>query len=199
MLKLAAGLFAPSAGRVLIGGTDIREVREASLREVVAYVPQFPHLFRMTAAENIALSESVDPVRVREAARLAGAEDFLTALPNGYDTLVGDGGHLLSGGEVRRLALARAFYKGGRVLLLDEWTECLDALTEERVRGAMDALTADKTVIIVAHRLETASRCDYVAVMEDGRIVEYGRPSELLADENSHFARLVREGEGASV
>lgn len=199
MLKLAAGLICPSAGRVLIAGQEVCSVREEHLRELVAYVPQFPHMFRMTAAENIALSESVDMARVREAARLAGAEDFLEGLPQGYDTMIGDGGHMLSGGEVRRLALARAFYKGGRVLLLDEWTEGLDSLTEMRVRRAMDALTADKTVIIVAHRLETAARCDYVAVMEDGRIVEYGRPSELLADETSRYARLVREGEGASV
>ena len=198
MLKLAAGLMKPSGGRVLLGGCDVCGAAEEELYAQVAYVPQFPHLFRMTVADNIALGGAVDMARLRQAARLAGADDFLAALPAGYDTMVGDGGHVLSGGEVRRLALARAFYQGGSVLLLDEWTEGLDALTEMRVQAAMDELTRGKTVLIVAHRLETAARADYVAVMDGGRVVEYGRPSELLK-KDGHYARLVRAGEGAAI
>ena len=197
MLKLAAGMMRPSGGRVLLGDTVLTDLDESIVRREIAYVAQFPHMFCMTIAENIALAGKVDIARVKEAARQAGADDFIEMLPDGYDTVIGDGGHALSGGEVRRIALARAFYQGGSVLLLDEWTEGLDALTEARVQSAMDKLTVGKTVVIVAHRLETASRADYVAVMEDGRIVEYGSPDELAAM-NGHYAQMMgREEEEA--
>ena len=194
MLKLASGLAKANSGRILLNDTVLTDIKEAIVREHIAYVAQFPHMFRMTVADNIALTGEVDMARVREAARLAGADDFIEKLPDGYDTMIGDGGHALSGGEVRRIALARAFYQGGSVLLLDEWTEGLDALTEARVQSAMDKLTVGKTVVIVAHRLETASRADYVAVMEEGRIVEYGSPDELL-EKNGHYAQMMGRGE----
>lgn len=196
MLKLASGLTKANRGRVLLGDAVLTELDEAVVREQIAYVAQFPHMFRMTVADNIALAGKVDMARVREAARQAGADDFIERLPDGYDTFVGDGGHALSGGEVRRIALARAFYQGGSVLLLDEWTEGLDALTEARVQSAMDKLTVGKTVVIVAHRLETASRADYVAVMEDGRIAEYGSPDELLAKGGRYAQMMGREEAG---
>ncbi|MBR0324905.1 MAG: ATP-binding cassette domain-containing protein, partial [Selenomonadales bacterium] len=196
MLKLASGLTKANSGRVLLGDAVLTELDEAVVREQIAYVAQFPHMFRMTVADNIALTGKVDMARVREAARQAGADDFIERLPDGYDTFVGDGGHALSGGEVRRIALARAFYQGGSVLLLDEWTEGLDALTEARVQSAMDKLTVGKTVVIVAHRLETASRADYVAVMEDGRIVEYGSPDELLSKGGRYAQMMGREEAG---
>lgn len=196
MLKLASGLTKANSGRVLLGDAVLTDLDEAIVREQIAYVAQFPHMFRMTVADNIALTGKVDMARVREAARQAGADDFIEMLPDGYDTLVGDGGHALSGGEVRRIALARAFYQGGSVLLLDEWTEGLDALTEARVQSAMDKLTVGKTVVIVAHRLETASRADYVAVMEDGRIAEYGSPDELLAKGGRYAQMMGREEAG---
>ncbi len=195
MLKLASGLAKASGGQVLLDDVPLTEINEAVVRREIAYVAQFPHMFRMTVADNIALSGEVDMVRVEEAARLAGADDFIEMLPDGYDTMIGDGGHALSGGEVRRIALARAFYQGGSVLLLDEWTEGLDALTEARVQSALDKLTVGKTVVIVAHRLETASRADYVAVMDDGRVAEYGRPYELLAA-GGYYAQMMRAGEG---
>ncbi|MBQ2113639.1 MAG: thiol reductant ABC exporter subunit CydD [Selenomonadales bacterium] len=196
MLKLASGLTKANSGRVLLGDAVLTDLDEAIVREQIAYVAQFPHMFRMTVADNIALAGKVDMARVREAARQAGADDFIERLPDGYDTFVGDGGHALSGGEVRRIALARAFYQGGSVLLLDEWTEGLDALTEARVQSAMDKLTVGKTVVIVAHRLETASRADYVAVMEDGRIAEYGSPDELLAKGGRYAQMMGREEAG---
>ena len=197
MLKLASGLAKANSGRVMINDAVLTELDESIVREHIAYVAQFPHMFRMTVADNIALTGAVDIARVKEAARLAGADDFIEMLPDGYDTLVGDGGHALSGGEVRRIALARAFYQGGSVLLLDEWTEGLDALTEARVQSALDKLTVGKTVVIVAHRLETASRADYVAVMEDGRIVEYGSPNELISKGGHYTQMMGREGEEA--
>lgn len=198
MLKLAAGLMKASGGQVLLNDMPLAELDEELIRREIAYVAQFPHMFRMTVADNIALSGDADMTRVREAARLAGADDFIEMLPDGYDTMVGDGGHALSGGEVRRIALARAFYQGGSVLLLDEWTEGLDALTQARVQSAMDKLTAGKTVVIVAHRLKTASRADYVAVMEDGRTIEYGSPDELLAV-GGYYAQMMGAGEERGV
>lgn len=197
MLKLASGLAKASGGQVLLHDIPLTEINEALVRDHIAYVAQFPHMFRMTVADNIALEGDVDMVRVREASRLAGADDFIEMLPDGYDTMIGDGGHALSGGEVRRIALARAFYQGGSVLLLDEWTEGLDALTEARVQSALDKLTSGKTVVVVAHRLETASRADYVAVMEDGRVTEYGTPDELLAAGGQYAQMMGREEDEA--
>lgn len=190
LMKVVAGLIAPSAGAVSVAGTQLDAWSEEAWRAEVGYALQRVHMFRASVRDNIAWGSAVDMARVAEAARYAGAEGFIASLPAGYDTMLGEGGHPLSGGEMRRIALARAFYHGGRVLLLDEWTQGLDAVTERAVESALSHLIDGRTVLMVAHRTSTVMRADYVAVMEDGRVVEYGTPRELLA-RGGAFARLV--------
>lgn len=190
MLRLAARLMAPDSGTVVIDGTEAADWEASCLRGEIAYALQSVHLFRRSVADNIALGGASEDAIVR-AAQAAQADDFIRALPQGYDTMLGDGGHRLSGGQVRRIALARAFCHGGRVLLLDEWTEGLDAQTEQAIARALETLRQGKTVLMVAHRLKTAMAADYVAVMDDGRVVEYGTPAKLIKSGGT-FARMVR-------
>lgn len=190
LMKVVAGLIAPSAGAVSVAGTHLDAWSEEAWRAEVGYALQRVHMFRASVRDNIAWGSTVDMARVAEAARCAGAEGFIASLPAGYDTMLGEGGHPLSGGEMRRIALARAFYHGGHVLLLDEWTQGLDAVTERAVESALPNLAEGRTVLMVAHRTSTVMRADYVAVMEDGMVVEYGTPRELLA-QGGAFSRLV--------
>lgn len=199
LLRLAANLIVPQAGRVVLDGTALDDWDAEALGREVACALQQVHLFRRSVADNIALSGTASAEEIERAARLVGADAFIRALPNGYDTMLGDGGHRLSGGEVRRMALARAFCHGGHVLLLDEWTEGLDAVTESALYRSVCATEEKRTVLMVAHRIETAMRADYVAVLDGGRIVEYGEPSVLLA-QGGHWARLVESArKGADV
>ena len=173
LLSLLLRFFDPSAGRILVGGLDLVELDPDAWRRTMAYVPQSPTLFRGSAADNIRLGEpGADADRVRAAARLAGAHDFVEALPDGYETIVGDGGRLLSTGQRRRLALARAFLRDAPLVLLDEPTADLDPASAALVGDAIDRLRAGRTVVLVAHRPELAARADRVVRMEHGRIVE---------------------------
>lgn len=191
LLKLTAGLMRPKAGRITIDGTPIAEWDESALCTEVSYALQSVHLFRRSVADNILLAGSDRDRAVRAAVR-AGADEFIRTLPKGYDTMLGDGGHRLSGGEVRRIALARAFAHGGHILLLDEWTEGLDAVTESALMREIERQKGSSTVLMAAHRLSVAMRADYVAVLDGGRVVEYGVPSELLLKDGA-FARLVHK------
>lgn len=190
LMKVVAGLLAPSSGAVSVDGVRLDTWSEKSWRAEVGYALQQVHMFRASVRDNIAWGSTVDMARVVEAARYAGAEGFIASLPQGYDTMLGAGGHPLSGGQMRRIALARAFYHGGHVLLLDEWTQGLDAVTERAIESALPKLTDGRTVLMVAHRTSTVMRADYVAVMDNGTVVEYGTPSELLA-QGGAFSRLV--------
>jgi ABC-type multidrug transport system fused ATPase/permease subunit len=162
----------------------------------VALVPQRPHMFAGTIGDNIALgAPGADPERVREAARLAAADGFIAALPAGYDTPLGEHGQTLSGGQVQRIALARAFLKAGMksgapVVLMDEGTAGLDRDTEAAVTAAVARLAAGRTALIVAHRLATVRMADRIVFMEGGRIVEDGPRAALEAD-GRRFAALL--------
>ena len=169
----------PTSGRILVGTDDLAALDAAGWRRSIAYVPQRPTLFRGTIADNILLGDaSADDAGVRQAARLAGAHDFVSGLPDGYATLVGDGGRTLSTGERRRIALARAFLRDAPLVILDEPTADLDDASAELAREAIERLRVGRTVLLIAHRPELAALADRVVVVEAGRVFE---PAEEAA------------------
>ena len=180
----------PTAGRVLIDGRDVRTMAVASLRQQVAVVLQEAFLFPMSVADNIALGRPDAPRdAIERAAQAANAHDFITALPQGYDTLLGERGGSLSGGERQRIAIARALLKNAPILILDEPTSSLDADTEHAVVEALERLMRGRTTFIVAHRLSTIRRATTILVLHEGRIVERGSHAMLLAG-NGPYRRL---------
>ena len=174
--------YDPQAGRVTLDGATCARSPCASLRENVALVLQDPILFAASVRENIAYGRpAATPPRSSSAARDASAHDFIAALPEGYDTVVGERGVTLSGGQRQRLAIARAFVKDAPVLILDEPTSALDADNERAVLDALGRLMRGRTTLIIAHRLSTVRRADRIVVLQDGAVVEQGRHAELLA------------------
>jgi ABC-type multidrug transport system fused ATPase/permease subunit len=181
----------PDIGRVLVDGAPLSSVDPATWRRRVAWVPQLPHLFHGTVADNIRLARPEAGLdTVIAAARDAHAHDFIHALPHGYDTSLGEQGARLSGGQRQRLAIARAFLKDAPVLLLDEATANLDARSDALIRDALARLMAGRTVLIIAHRLELAYTADQIVVMQAGRAVEMGAHRDLLA-RNGLYRQLV--------
>jgi subfamily B ATP-binding cassette protein MsbA len=191
-----------SAGRVTIDGTDVRQVTLASLRRQIAVVTQETILFNDTIRANIAYGRPEVPLeRVEHAARLAQAHEFIRALPQGYDTRVGERGVLLSGGQRQRIAIARAFLKDAPLLVLDEATSALDAESEREVQRALDTLMRGEsghrpTTLVIAHRLSTIRDADTILVIAGGAVVEAGRHEDLLS-RGGEYARLYRAYEGA--
>jgi ATP-binding cassette subfamily C protein CydD len=171
--SLLLRLATPTTGRVTVGGVDLERCNANAWRQQLAWVPQRPTLFRATVADNIRLGRiDAGDSEVRAAARLACADEFVRALPDGYDTVVGEGGRPLSAGERRRIALARAFLRDAALVVLDEPTADLDPATAALVAGAVDRLRPGRTLLLIAHRRELASRADRVLVMEGGRTTE---------------------------
>jgi ATP-binding cassette, subfamily C, bacterial CydD len=166
----------PTSGRILVGTDDLAALDAAGWRRSIGYVPQRPTLFRGTIADNIRLGDaSADDARVREAARHAGAHDFVSGLPDGYATLVGDGGRTLSTGERRRIALARAFLRDVPLVILDEPTADLDDASAELVRAAIERLRVGRTLLLIAHRPVLTAAADRVVRIDEGRVVEPAR------------------------
>jgi ATP-binding cassette, subfamily B, bacterial len=197
-VKLVQRLYDIQDGEIRIDGVDIASVSQASLRRAIATVPQDPALFHRSIAENIAYARpdaTADEIRL--AARRARAHDFISRLPAGYDTLVGERGVKLSGGERQRVALARAFLADAPILVLDEATSSLDVETERQVQAAMEELMAGRTTIVIAHRLSTIRGADRILVFQDGRIVEEGGHGELKA-RGGLYAHLNAVTEGAA-
>lgn len=177
-------------GAIYIDGIDIRRIKLSSLRSLISVVSQEVILFNDTVYNNILYGRpdaSYD--EVIEAAKLAHAHEFITQLPEGYDTLIGDRGARLSGGERQRIAIARAILKNAPILILDEATSALDAESENIVKQALYNLMKGKTALIIAHRLATVVEADRILVVEDGKIVEEGTHEELLS-KNGTYRKL---------
>jgi ATP-binding cassette subfamily B protein len=176
----------------LLNGTDIRALRVEDVRRQIALVPQDPVIFGITVAENIAYgSDSVSEAAMRQAALQAGADEFIRALSDGYDTRLGERGSTLSGGQRQRVAIARAMVRDAPVLLLDEATSSLDAESEALVQSALERLMRGRTTLVIAHRLATVLKAERILVMEAGRIVEEGTHASLVTA-GGLYARLAK-------
>lgn len=195
LINLLMRFYDPRSGSVEIDGISLRDIATAELRRLMALVSQEIAIFDMTVAENIALGrQDATRAEIEEAARRANAHAFITALPQGYDTRVGESGCTLSGGQRQRIAIARALVRQTPILLLDEATAALDSKSEAEVQAALDQLSGDYTIIAVAHRLSTLRHFDRIVVMESGRIVEEGPFAELMARQGRFHAMATRQG-----
>ncbi len=192
MLHMLMRFYDPQSGRITLDGIDLRDMARADFRQAIAMVPQDPVIFATSALENIAfgrMGASIDEVKA--AARAAAAHDFISALPDGYDSYLGERGVMLSGGQKQRIAIARAILRDAPVLLLDEATSALDAESERAVQKAVDTMAKGRTLLVVAHRLATVKRADRIVVFDKGRIVATGKHAELVA-QGGLYARLAR-------
>ena len=194
LVSLISRLYDASEGRVLLDGADVRETDLRELRESVAIVSDDPFLFSATVAENIAYGRpDATPEEIEQAARRAQAYDFVAALPQGFQTRVGERGLSLSGGQRQRLAIARALVADPRVLILDDATSSVDASTEQSIKLALDQAMAGRTTFVIAHRLSTISLADEIVVLDHGRIAAHGDHDELL-EASELYREIVEKG-----
>jgi len=190
LARLLFRFYEVQAGRVLIDGQDVREVTQASLRAAIGIVPQDTVLFNDTIEYNIAYGRpGASKEEIVAAARAAHIHDFVSRLPDGYDTMVGERGLKLSGGEKQRVAIARTLLKRPSILVFDEATSALDSRTERVIQAELEAIAAGRTTLVIAHRLSTIVNADQIVVLDGGRVVERGTHGQLLAAGGA-YARL---------
>ena len=188
------------SGKITIDGQDISEVTQASLRAKIAYVPQEPLLFHRSVRENIAYGRpDATDAEIEEAAKKAGAYDFIVGLKDGFDTMVGERGIKLSGGQRQRVAIARAILKNAPILVLDEATSALDSESEALIQKSLETLMENRTSIVIAHRLSTIAKLDRIIVLKDGKIVEDGSHDELINKKRGVYAKLWARQSGGFI
>jgi subfamily B ATP-binding cassette protein HlyB/CyaB len=197
LTKLVQRLYVPERGRVAVDGADLSLIDPTWLRRQVGVVLQENVLFSGTVRENIALTDPAMPMeRVVQAAKLAGAHDFILELPEGYDAVIGERGNSLSGGQRQRIAIARALINDPRILIFDEATSALDYESERIIQDNMRAIAKGRTVLIIAHRLSTVRMADRIITIEGGRVVEDGSHDELIK-RGGRYAKLHQYQAGA--
>lgn len=191
-VNLILRFFSLEKGRILIDDQDIASVTLESLRQNIVLIPQDPILFHRTLEDNIRYGWlEASQNEVIEAAKLAHCDEFIKKCPGGYDSLVGERGTKLSGGEKQRIAIARAMLLKAPILILDEATSALDSVTEQYIQDSLEKLMANRTTIVVAHRLSTLAKMDRILVFDQGKIIEEGSHQELL-NKNGHYAHMWR-------
>jgi subfamily B ATP-binding cassette protein MsbA len=190
-VDLIPRFYEPTEGRILLDGVDTREIALPALRSLIAIVSQDTVLFNDTVRNNLAYGAAgkYSDAEVEKAARAANAHGFISELPNGYETVLGERGTRLSGGQRQRLSIARALLVDPPILILDEATSALDTESERLVQEAIDRLLANRTVFVIAHRLSTIQHADQILVLDRGRVVEHGTHAALLA-RRGHYHRL---------
>ncbi len=194
LVQLLPRLYDVTEGAVRIDGADVRDVDVAQLRHAIAIVDDDPFLFSATVAENIAYARAdATPEEIELAARRAQAHDFISRMPDGYDTRVGERGVTLSGGQRQRIAIARAFLADPRILVLDDATSSVDASTEQQIKAALREVMAGRTTFVIAHRLSTISLADEIVVLEDGTVLAHGSHDELL-ERSELYREIVEKG-----
>jgi ABC-type multidrug transport system fused ATPase/permease subunit len=194
LVALVPRLYDPVEGEVVVDGVDVRDVDMHALRREIALVSDDPFLFSATVRENIAYARpDASFEEIEQAARRAGAHDFILELPNGYDTRVGERGYSLSGGQRQRLSIARALIMNPRILILDDATSSVDATTEARIKQALRELMSDRTTFVIAHRLSTIALADEIVVLEEGRVAAHGTHDELL-ETSELYGEIAEKG-----
>ena len=193
LANLLVRLYDPEEGEVTIDGINIKDIAFADLRKNIAIVSQETYLFIGTIYDNIKYAKpDATHEEVIRAAKMSGAHDFIMKLPEAYSTVIGEGEKNLSGGERQRVSIARAILQDPKILILDEATAAMDTQTERLIQNSLDALTKDKTTVIIAHRLSTLRGADKLIVIEDGKMPESGTHNELLAKKDGIYNKLYR-------
>jgi len=187
LVNLILRVFVPKSGRILVGGLDLADLKLDSWLNRIGYVSQDTFIFNGSIRENIIFGRPEDENRLREAAKLANIFDFILTLAEGYETLVGDKGMKLSGGQRQRIAIARAMYNDPEILVFDEATSSLDNLSESMIQASIKEISANRTVLLVAHRLSTVINADKIIVLADGSIVEEGGHAELMSGKGPYW------------
>lgn len=195
LISLLERLYDPTGGRICLGKTDIAELSPVKYRNIISLVQQEPILYQGSVRDNITLGLENEPTdeEVREACRQANALDFITSLPESFNTQCGSQGNQFSGGQRQRICLARALIRNPRILLLDEATSALDTQSEKLVQAALEEVGSSRTTIAVAHRLSTIKNCDVIFVLAEGRIVEMGTHNELQKQRGVYYEMCLAQ------
>ncbi|MBQ6537585.1 MAG: ABC transporter ATP-binding protein, partial [Eubacterium sp.] len=198
VLNLLSRLYDPQDGRILLDGVDINELTKDSIRNTMTVVNQSPYIFNMSVKENLRLAKiDMTDEEMKQVCELACIDDDIMEMPEGYDTVIGEGGVNLSGGQRQRLAIARSLLKNYRIILFDEATSALDNVTQAKIQKAIDGISKNRTIILIAHRLSTVIGADRILYMQDGSVLAEGSHEELLKKCEPY--RLLYQEESGSV